>query len=74
LPGTDGNAELYLRKAGESPLTAESDLDYGRYNSRANRCYYACFQAAIAALLWERIRPTGRWGHDFVQAHSSDSW
>lgn len=64
----DGDAEIYLEKAGESLLTAESEMTYGRYNSCANRCYYACFQAAIAALLWEGIRPTGRWNHDFVQA------
>jgi len=37
-------------------------------NSCANRCYYACFQAAIAALLCEGIRPAGQWGHAFVQA------
>jgi uncharacterized protein (UPF0332 family) len=35
------------------------------------RCYYSCFQAAIAALLRSGIRPRGRdadWGHGFVQA------
>jgi uncharacterized protein (UPF0332 family) len=42
---------IYLAKASESLLTAESELVNGRYNSCANRCYYACFQAAIAALL-----------------------
>jgi uncharacterized protein (UPF0332 family) len=44
---------IYLAKASESLLTAESEFVNGRYNSCANRCYYACFQAAIAALLIE---------------------
>jgi uncharacterized protein (UPF0332 family) len=59
---------IYLAKAIESLLTAESEFVNGRYNSCANRCYYACFQAAIAALLVEGIRPSGQWSHQFVQA------
>jgi uncharacterized protein (UPF0332 family) len=59
---------IYLTKAIESLLTAESEFVNGRYNSCANRCYYACFQAAIAALLNEGIRPAGQWSHPFVQA------
>jgi uncharacterized protein (UPF0332 family) len=59
---------IYLAKATESLLTAESEFVNGRYNSCANRCYYACFQAAIAALLCEGIRPRGQWSHEFVQA------
>ena len=58
---------IYLVKANESLLTAESEFVNGRYNSCANRCYYACFQAAIAALLREGIRPRGQWSHEFVQ-------
>ena len=58
----------YLAKATESLQTAESEFANGRYNSCANRCYYACFQAAIAALLREGIRPRGQWSHEFVQA------
>ena len=57
---------IYLVKATESIQTAESEFVNGRYNSCANRCYYACFQAAIAALLSEDIRPRGQWNHDFV--------
>lgn len=65
----DDDATIYLAKAAESLLTAESELAHGRYNSCANRCYYACFQAAIAAMLREGIRASGgQWGHDFVQA------
>lgn len=59
---------IYVAKATESLLTAESEFVNGRYNSCANRCYYACFQAAIAALLHEGIRPAGQWSHAFVQA------
>jgi uncharacterized protein (UPF0332 family) len=63
------DADIYLTKARESLLTAESELKNGRYNSCANRCYYSCFQAAIAALLREGIRAMDdRWGHDYVQA------
>ena len=58
---------IYLAKATESLLAAESEFINGRYNSCANRCYYSCFQAAIAALLREGIRPRGQWSHEFVQ-------
>jgi uncharacterized protein (UPF0332 family) len=58
---------IYLVKASESLQTAESEFVNGRYNSCANRCYYGCFQAAIAALLREGIRPRGQWNHEFVQ-------
>jgi uncharacterized protein (UPF0332 family) len=61
------DAEIYLAKAAESLLSAESDFAGSRYNSCANRCYYACFQAAVAALIREGIHPHGDWGHDFVQ-------
>jgi uncharacterized protein (UPF0332 family) len=65
----DDDVRIYLAKVAESLKTAESEYEQGRYNSCANRCYYACFQAAIAALLREGIRTTGKqWGHDFVQA------
>ena len=67
----DRTAEAYLTKAEESLASAESDFAAGRSNSCANRAYYACFQAAIAALLRAGSRPPGRgdqWGHDFVQA------
>ena len=60
--------EIYLTKAIESLLTAEIESINGRYNNCANRCYYACFQAAITALLSEGIRPAGQWNHQFVQA------
>ncbi|MGH2618523.1 MAG: HEPN domain-containing protein, partial [Thermomicrobiales bacterium] len=62
---------VYLEKAEESVAGAQSALANGRYNNCANRAYYACYQAAIPALMEAGIRPpkeTGKWGHGFVQA------
>ena len=57
----------FLLKAIESLAGAESEFLNGRYNNRANRCYYGCFQAAIAALERASIQPTGgHWSHAFV--------
>jgi len=61
---------IYMAKAQECLEGAASELANRRYNNCANRCYYACFQAAIAALLREGMqspRDAG-WGHAFVQA------
>ena len=65
------DADAFLAKAGENLAAAESEFAAGRYNSCANRAYYACYQAAVAALLRDDVRPSGKngqWGHDFVQA------
>ena len=62
---------IYLTKAEESLRGAESEFAQGRYNNAAKRCYYACFQAAVAALHYASIAPRGGrsgWGHAFVQA------
>jgi uncharacterized protein (UPF0332 family) len=64
-------ADDYFAKARESLEGAQSEFINDRYNNCANRCYYAVFQAAIAALIGAGIAPPGRsgeWGHDFVQA------
>lgn len=62
-------SEIILAKAEESLAGAESEFANRRYNNTANRCYYACFQAAIYALTRAGVRPRGeQWGHDFVQA------
>ena len=63
--------EVFLAKAEESLAAAESEFANRRYNTCANRCYYACFQAAVAALLRAGVRsprPDRRWSHDYVQA------
>jgi len=62
-------AGAFLSKALESLAGAESEFAAGRYNNCANRCYYASFQAAVAALAAAGIRASdGRWPHDFVQS------
>ncbi len=62
-------ARVYLLKAEECLAGAESEFINGRYNNTANRCCYACFQAAISALFQAGIQPSGcQWGHEFVQA------
>ncbi|MCX6027933.1 MAG: HEPN domain-containing protein [Chloroflexi bacterium] len=70
----DAEYLAYLDKAIESLAGAESEFANRRYNNCANRCYYAMFQAAIAALMAAGIRPVnvrGQWNHDFVQAQFS---
>jgi uncharacterized protein (UPF0332 family) len=64
-------ADLYLIKASASLAGAESEYANGRYDNCANRCYYAVFQAAIAALIAADVtaQRSGRtWDHGFVQA------
>ncbi|MFN8633151.1 MAG: HEPN domain-containing protein [Chloroflexota bacterium] len=63
--------ELYLAKAHASLAGAQSELEQRRFDNAANRAYYACFQAAVAALTWAGFRPpggVGTWDHGFVQA------
>lgn len=64
---------FFLSKARESLAGAESEFANERYNNCANRCYYACFQAAVAALEEYGIVPQpgrGRatWSHDALAA------
>src|SRR5438046_7202767 len=68
---TDTDIMGFLTKAEESLAGAASEHSNARYNNAANRAYYACFQAAIAALLRIGIRATDAqagWGHGYVQA------
>ena len=67
LATMNDDAAVFLEKAEECLLTAETEFLNARYNSCANRAYYACFQAAIAALLEAGIRASGpQWSHEFV--------
>lgn len=59
--------DSFLSKAQESLASAESDFEGARYNSCSYRCYYACFQATVSALLHDGIRPRDDWGHEYVQ-------
>ena len=61
----------YLAKAHENLAGAESELTHGRTNSCARSAYYACFHAAIAALLHAGFTapdPARCWGHEWVHA------
>lgn len=65
-------AERYLAKASESLASARADTRARRYNSAANRAYYAAFQAAVSALIQARIRPANEdWSHRFVMSQFS---
>ncbi len=57
----------FLYKARQSLTGAESEFENHRHDNAANRAYYACFQAAVAALQDTGIQ-TSSWGHDFVAA------
>jgi uncharacterized protein (UPF0332 family) len=62
---------IYIDKALESLASARADFAAMRFNSCANRSYFACFQAAVAALVAASIRPAdpkGEWSHEFVQS------
>jgi uncharacterized protein (UPF0332 family) len=64
-------AQAYMDKAVENLASCESELDFGRRNSCARSAYYACFQAAIAALLNANVvsaQSGRRWSHDHVQS------
>jgi uncharacterized protein (UPF0332 family) len=59
----------FLAKAAESLAGAESEFGLQRYQNASNRIYYACYQAAVAALLAAGVRRLGdHWNHDTVQA------
>src|SRR3954469_14053320 len=62
--------DIYLVKATESLAGAESEFVNSRYNNCANRSYYACFQAAIHALVVNQVTAPAVdavWNHGWVQ-------
>lgn len=63
------SSDVYLTKARATLAGAELELANGLYNNAVNRAYYACYQAAIAALIAEGVSPTiaAYWPHDAVQ-------
>ena len=67
--------DVFIDKAIAALEGAESEMRAVRYGNVANRCYYACFQAAIAALGAAGVFPTrqakGRWSHAGVQSQFS---
>ena len=61
----------FSAKARENLASAQSELASDRFNACANRCYYACFQAAIVALIRASIgsgTSDRSWKHAYVQA------
>ncbi len=72
----EGGADrAFLAKAEESLAGAEREFAAGAYNNCANRAYYACFQAAIAALIRVGIGPSSgddRWRHEAVRSQFNE--
>jgi uncharacterized protein (UPF0332 family) len=64
------NSTDYLEKAKNSYTGARACLDNAAFDSCVSRCYYAVFQAAIAALIkLTDFRPQGgEWSHKTTQA------
>ena len=44
-------AELFLNKVLQSLAGAQREFAVAAYDKTANRCYYACYQAAVALLI-----------------------
>jgi uncharacterized protein (UPF0332 family) len=66
------DSEAYLRKARESLASAEAELSGARFNSAASRAYYSAFQASVAMLIENGIKPRGdSWEHRFVMSEFS---
>jgi len=65
----------YLTKAQQNLEVAQGARDAERFDAAASRAYYAAFQAAIAALWVEGIRPgedaSGTLSHAAVQSEWS---
>lgn len=57
MPSMVDRGTVYLEKAEESLAGARSELANGRNINCANRAYYACYQAAVHALMEAGIQP-----------------
>ena len=69
--GVADGAAVFLQRAIESLDGATSELVNGRRHNCASRAYYACFQAAVAALIHFGLHvadPRPAPGHDATQA------
>lgn len=66
------DAQQFLKKAQECLAGAEDEFVSRRFNNCANRSYYACFHAALSALIATGYRNAGgRWSHAAVQSEFS---
>ena len=66
-----GGAAAFMERAAECLDGAASELVNGRRHNCANRAYYACYQAALAALIQFGVRPgqpDPELGHNAVQS------
>ncbi len=61
----------FLDKASENLRDSERALEEERWNASANRAYYACFQAAIAALAEENTTHPKN-PHSWVQSQFAE--
>src|SRR5687768_17537623 len=63
------DSAIYLTKAQKALAGAELEYAHELYNNTINRAYYACYQAAVAALSAQGFAPPmeNYWSHDFVQ-------
>ena len=72
--GLPPTSSAYLSKARAALAGAELELANALYNNVLNRAYYACYQAAVAALVAEGVvpEPENYWPHDMVQARFAE--
>ncbi len=70
----DPTPAAYLAKAQQNLVAAELALQANLYDACANRAYYAAFQAAVAALWAEGIRPPRESDHTLSHARVQNEW
>ena len=63
------DSAIYLTKAQIALAGAELEFAHELYNNTVNRAYYACYQAAVGALIADGFAPPieNFWSHDHVQ-------
>jgi uncharacterized protein (UPF0332 family) len=63
------DSATYVIKAQQALAGAELEFANALYNNTVNRAYYACYQAAVAALRAEGFTApiANYWSHDHVQ-------
>lgn len=70
----DPEPAAYLTKAQQNLAAAELALQATLYDACANRAYYAAFQAAVAALWAEGIRPPRESDHTLSHTPVQNEW
>ena len=69
MSDSGADSAIYVSKARQALAGAELEFANALYNNTANRAYYACYQAAVAALRAEGFTApiANYWSHDHVQ-------